>query len=150
MGKDGERLFDALRSRRLRYLAHAALRAHSALMQHDDSIAVRHLVDEVRGPEDADAFRGDESANMPDDIGPRFDIEAYCRFVEKKQPRLVQQRARDLKPPHLPAGKVARLIAGAAVELYGGERLAYARAGVVAGNAVQRGVIEKVLRQGKI
>ena len=58
----------------------------------------------------------DELPHMAEDVGARLDVEADGRLVEQQQPRPMQQRARDLEPPHLAAGEIAHLAAGAVGE----------------------------------
>src|SRR5262249_61750615 len=58
----------------------------------------------------------DEPADMAENVGARFDIEADGRLVEKQEARLVQQRAGDLDAPQLAAGQVAHLVVGAVAQ----------------------------------
>ena len=81
-------------------------------MQNDDMIVVANLVDEVGRPEHADSFVRDESAHDLENVRARLDVEPGRRLVEQQHARTVQQRPRDLDPPHLAAGEIARLVVG--------------------------------------
>jgi hypothetical protein len=56
---------------------------------------------------------GDELPDVIKDIGAGLDVEAYGRLVKQQQARAMQQCAGDFQPPHLAAGEVAHLAAGA-------------------------------------
>ena len=105
-----------------------AMRQHPALMQHHEVVARHDLVEQMRGPEHADALLGDELADMAENVGARLDVEPDGRLVEQQQPRPVQQRAGDFQPPHLAAREVAHLAAGAVGKRRCGQHLAAARA----------------------
>ena len=111
---------------------------HPSLVQNNDVIVVTNFVDEVRRPKHADAFVRDEAAHDLENVRARLDIESGRRLVEQQHARTVQQRPRDLDPPHLAAREIARLVADPIGEadprkLGGGPRARFARP-----NAVQR------------
>src|ERR1700733_16291314 len=82
-------------------------------MQDDKVVARGNLVEQMGCPENADALFGDEVADMAKNIGTRLDVEPNRGFIEQKQPRAMQQRARDLEPAHLSAREIAYLAASA-------------------------------------
>ena len=87
---------------------------------------------------------------MREDVGARLDVEADGRLVEDQEPRLVQQRARDLDAPHLAAGEVAHLVVRAVGKRDPRQHLVGAGARRARPDAVQRGVIGEVLRDREI
>src|SRR6266699_6063719 len=90
-----------------------ALRQHPALMQNNEVVAECDLVEQVRGPQYADALLGNQLPDMIEDIGAGLDVEADGRLVQQQQARAMQQGARDFEPSHLAAREVADLAAGA-------------------------------------
>ena len=108
-----------------------------ALMQHHEIVAGHDLVEQMRGPQHADALLGDQPPHMAEDIGARLDVEADGRLVEQQQTRPMQQRARDLEPPHLAAGEVAHLAAGAVGKSDAREHFARAQPRLAPVDAVQ-------------
>src|SRR3954464_8792119 len=80
-----------------------------ALMQNHEVVAGTDLVKQMRSPQHANALLGHQPPYVTEDIGARLDIEADRRLVKQQQARPVQQRARDLKPSHLPPRKVTYL-----------------------------------------
>ena len=54
-----------------------------------------------------------QPANVIENVGARLDVEADGGLVQQKQAGLVQQRAGDLDPPHLPDREIADAIAAA-------------------------------------
>src|SRR6516162_3044200 len=85
------------------------LRQNPALMQNDKVVARLNLIEKMRGPQHADALLGDEAPNMRKDLGSGLDVEPDGRLVEQQEARPVQERPRNLEPPHLPAREVANL-----------------------------------------
>ena len=85
-----------------------------------------------------------------EDVGARLDVEPDGRLVEQKQPRPMQQRARDLEPAHLSAREVAHLAAGAIGKADARQHLVTPQARIAPADAVQRGVIEQVLHHREI
>src|SRR5262245_36592062 len=146
----GERGADVLRSRVRRHAGNGAVRQHPSLVQHHHVVLLRDLVDQVRGPQHRDAVRDHQPAHLAEDIGPRFDVEADRRLVEHEQARPVQQRAGDLDAPHLSAGQVTHLVAGAIGERDAGEHVIGALAAVALADAVQRGMVGQVLDHRQI
>ena len=127
-----------------------AVRQHPPLMQHHEVVAGHDLVEQMRGPQHADALLGDELPDVAEDIGAGLDVEADGRLVEQQQARAMQQRAGDFQPPHLAAGEVAHLAAGAVGKPDARQHLVAAQARVAPGDAVQGGVIQQVLRHREI
>src|SRR5258708_19862772 len=89
------------------------MRENPTLVQYYEVIAGDDLVEQMGGPQHADALFGDQLADMAEDIGARLDVEADRRLVKQQQARTMQQGARDFEPPHLAAREVAHLAAGA-------------------------------------
>ena len=85
-----------------------------------------------------------------EDVGAGLDVETDGRLVEQQQARPVQQRAGDLQPPHLAAGEVAHLAAGAVGEPDARQHFVAAQARLAPADAVQGGVIEQVLRHREV
>ena len=80
----------------------------------------------------------------------RCDVQPDRRFVQHQHARPVQQRARDLDPPHLAARQFAHRVPGAVGQfdlLQRGER---ALPRLAAADAVQRGVIQQILHDREI
>ena len=119
-------------------------------MQHDDAVVGLHLVDQVGGPEHAHSVRGDEAPGQRQDVGARPDVEAGGRLVEQQQTRAMDERAGDLDPAHLAAGKLAHAVMGAVGEADALKQRAPAGARLGAGDAVQRRLIAQVLIDGEI
>ena len=114
-------------------------------------IVVANLVDEMGRPEDADAFdRRRDPRTTSRMSGARLDVEPGRRLVEQQHARPMQQRARDLDPPHLTAGKEAHFVAGAVGEPDASELDRLSRARLAPANAMQRAVIGEVLRDAEI
>src|SRR4029079_2666984 len=59
-------------------------------------------------------------------------------------------RPRDLQPPHLPTREIAHLAAGAVGEPDAAEQLSTTRCSLASADAVQRVVVEQVLRQRQV
>ena len=74
-------------------------------------IVIAYLVDEMSRPEDAYSFVGDETPHDIENPGARLDVEPRGRLIEQQHAGRMQERPRDLDPPHLTAGKEAHLIA---------------------------------------
>ena len=149
-GQHGEGGADVVGAELGNDLLDAAARQHLAMMEDDDVVLRPDLVDEMGGPQHAAILLGDQAADMPDHVGPRTDVEADRRLVEKEEPRPVQQGACDLDAAHLAAGKRAHLVAHLASEVEPLQRLVSEAAGVAAGNAVERCMIGKVLDHAQI
>ncbi len=92
----------------------------------------------------------DQPPDMAEDVGARLDVEADGRLVEQQQARAVQQRARDLDPPHLAAREIAHLVAGAIGKPDARQHLGGAHARLAPADAVQGGVIQQVLHHREI
>ena len=92
----------------------------------------------------------DKAADVPQNIGPSLDIEADRRLVEQKKAGPMQQGPHDFHTPHLSARKIARLIASARLQPDVLQKLLSLTPRFAAANPMQRGVIAKVLREGKI
>ena len=126
------------------------MREHPAFMQHDDIVAIRDFVDEMRGPEHRHGLRGDQPAHVAQNIGPRLDVEAHRRLVEHEQAWPVQQRARDLDPPHLAAGQIAYLVVRALRQGNAGQHVVGAPAAFMLADAVQRRMVGQILDDREI
>ena len=63
-------------------------------MQDDEIIARDDLVEQMRGPQHADALLGDKLADMGEDVGAGLDVEPDGRLVE-------QQKSRPMSWPNL-------------------------------------------------
>src|SRR4051812_33752988 len=126
------------------------LRANPPQVQDHQLVARRDLVEQMRGPEHADALFGNQPPHMTENVGARLDVEADRRLVEQQQARPVQQRPRDLEPPHLTAREVAHLAARAVGKPDPCEFVAGAPARLAGIDAVQGGVILQVLRDREI
>ena len=85
-----------------------------------------------------------------EDVGARLDVEADGCLVEQQQARPMQQRAGDLEPPHLAAGEIAHLAAGAIGKPDPRQHLIAARARLAPADAVQGCVIEQVLHHREV
>ena len=121
------------------------MREHAALVQHHHVVAGAGFVDEMRRPEHADALLHRQPANVIENVGARLDVETDGRFVQQQQPRLVQQRAGNLDPPHLPDRKIPDAIEAAIGHRHAIEHLGDQFIGALAGDAVQCRVIHQVL-----
>src|SRR3954447_25189767 len=113
-------------------------------------VARKNLVQQMRSPQHANALPGYHPPHMTEDVGARLDIEADGRLIEQKQPGPMQQRARNLEPPHLAARKVAHFNVRAVGKSDARKQLARARPRVATADAVQCGVILKILRDRQI
>ena len=87
---------------------------------------------------------------MLENIGAGLDIETDGRLVEKQHARAMQQRARNLHPPHLAAGERARFIIGAASHRHLVQDRTGALLGVPRRNSVQRRMIGEILQDRQI
>ena len=119
-------------------------------MQDHEVVAGNDLVEQMRGPEHADALLGNELPDVTENIGARLDVEPDGGFIEQQQARAVQQRTRDFKPPHLSAGEVAHLARRAFGKAEAREHFIAAQAGFAPADAVQGGVIQQVLPHRQI
>src|SRR5712664_1816056 len=126
------------------------MRENPALMQYHEVIAGDDLVEQMGGPQHADALFGDQPADMAEDIGARLDVEADRRLVKQQQARAMQQGARDFQPPHLAAREIAHLAAGAVGKADARQHFTGAQARLAPIDAVQGGVIQQVLRDREI
>ena len=88
---------------------------------------------------------GRKPANVIENVGARLDIEADRRFVQQQQARLMQQRAGDLDPPHLPDRKIADAIGAAIGHGHAIQHLCDEIVGALVGDTVQRRMIQQVL-----
>src|SRR5216683_2029748 len=61
------------------------MRENPALVQYHEVIAGDDLVEQMGGPQHADALFGDQLADMAEDIGARLDVEADRRLVKQQQ-----------------------------------------------------------------
>ena len=113
-------------------------------------IGIRNLVDQMRGPEDAEAFGFHEPAHDGDDALARADVETDGRLVEQQQAGAMQHGAGDLDTPGLAAGQIAHLLVAAVSEAHERQCFASADLGLAAADAMQRGVVQQVLRQREI
>ena len=118
---------------------------HPALMQDHEVVAGHDFVEQMGGPEHADALLGDQLPDVVEDVGARLDVEPDGRFVEQQQTWAMQQRARNFEPAHLSAREVAHLAAGAFGKADAREHLIAAQACFAPADAVQGGVIKQVL-----
>ena len=125
-------------------------RQNATLMQDDEVVARNDFVEQMSGPQHANALFGDELADMAKHIGARLDVEPDGRLIKQKQPRPVQQRAGDLQPAHLPAGKIAHLAAGAVGKSDARQDLVTPRSGIAPADTMQGGVIEQILHHREI
>jgi hypothetical protein len=84
-GDDGlERRADIRRARARDEIAGNSLGEHAAAMQDYEIIAGLDLVDQVRCPQNADIFLGDELPHISDDALARIHIEPDGRLVEEQ------------------------------------------------------------------
>src|SRR6185437_5613168 len=104
---------DVLRTGFAEDLRHFAAGEHAALVQDDEIVARHDLVEQVRSPQHTDSLVRDELPHMAENVGARLDIEADGGLVEQQEARPMQKGAGDLEPPHLAAGEIAHLAAGA-------------------------------------
>ena len=82
-------------------------------MQHDDPIGIRHLVAQMRRPQNRDrAFRAHAEQQL-EQVAAACRVEADGRLVHQQHPRPVQQRARELDPPAVAAAEFRGLVVGA-------------------------------------
>src|SRR6266481_5125093 len=126
------------------------MRENLALMQYHEVIAGDDLVEQMGGPQHADALFGDQLADMAENIGSRLDVEADRRLVKQQQARTVQQGARDFQPPHLAAREVAHLAAGAVGKADARQHFTGAQARLAPIDAVQGSMIQQILRDREI
>ncbi len=119
-------------------------------MQNDDMIVVANLVDEMGRPEDADSLVGDEAAHDLEKASTRLDVEPGGRLVEQQHARPVQERARNLDPPHLPAGEIAHFVMGTIGETDARELRGLSHARLAGPNSVQGAMVGEVLRDAEI
>ena len=145
-----ERIPDVARASRPDNIPGDALSQNFAAVQDDNCVGLRHLVDQMRGPERAEPLRRDKTADVPQNIGPSLDIEADRRFIEQKKPGPMQQGPDDFHTPHLAARKIARLVASTRHKPNVLQKPLAEKPGLTAANSMQSGVIAKVLRQRKI
>ena len=113
-------------------------------------IVVADLVDQVGRPKDAYSLVGDKTSYDFEDPGPRFDVEPGRRFIEQQHARPVQERPRDLDPPHLTAGKEPHLVAGSVSETHAAKLDRPSLARLTRADAVQCAVIGKILRDAEV
>src|SRR5436190_2783236 len=92
-------------------LSDLAMGKYPALMQDHEIVAGQDFVEQMSGPEHADALLGDQLSDVIEDVGARLNVEPDSRFVEQQQPWAMQQRARNFEPAHLSAREVADLAA---------------------------------------
>ena len=83
---------------------------------------------------------GDQLPDVVEDVGAGLDVQPDGRLVKQQQTWPMQQGASDFQPPHLAAGEVANLAAGAVGKPDAREHLiaAQARFGRRVAAAVQR------------
>src|SRR6185312_15608656 len=120
------------------------------LVQDHEIIARDDLIEQMGCPEYADALFGDELPDMAEDVGAGLDVKPDRRLVEEEQARSVQQSARDFHSPHLAAGEVAYLAAGAVGKTDAREQLEAATARIAPSDAVQGSMVEQVLLDREI
>src|ERR1700722_10304976 len=101
-------------------------------------------------PKDAYSFLSDEGPYDREDPGARLNVEPRRRLIKQQHARPVQERPRDLDPPHLTAGKEAHLVAGPVSETHAGELDRSSLASLAVADAVQGAVVSKVLRDAKV
>src|ERR1700674_5173093 len=113
------------------------------MMQHDNMIVIANLVDEMGRPKDAYAFGSNEGPYDLEDLGPRLDVESRRRLIKQQHARPVQERPRDLDPPHLSAGKEPHLVAGSVSETDAGKLDRPSLARLTRADAMQCAVVGK-------
>jgi hypothetical protein len=138
------------RAGRLHQIAGNTMRYNLAPVQDNDAVTLGNLVDEMGSPKHADIPAGGELADMPENRGAGFYVEADSRLIEKKKSRPVNQSTGDFQTPHLSAGQISRLIMGPVLQLDTPENLLRPHARFRTANSVQCGVIVKVLGDGEI
>ena len=62
-------------------------------MEDDDPCVAFGFVNEVGGPEDAEAARFAEMVDVVEEEAAAFDVEAYCGFVQQQEGGLVYEGA---------------------------------------------------------
>src|SRR5664279_1605810 len=113
-------------------------------------VILANLVNEMRRPEDAYSFVGDETPHDLEDSGSRLDVEPRRRLVEQQHARSMQERPRDLDPAHLAAGKKAHLVCRPIREPDASELDRGSLTRVTGANTVQGAVIGQVLHDAEV
>ena len=113
-------------------------------------VFIANLVDKMGRPKDAYSFVSDEGAYDREDPGPRLDVEPGRGLIKQQHARPVQERPRDLDPPHLTAGKESHLVAGPVSKTHAGEldRPSFAR--FMPADAMQGAMVSEVLGDAKV
>src|SRR5579863_9695569 len=104
----------------------------------------------MRRPEDAYSLVRDEATHDFEDSGPRLDVKPRRRLIKQQHARPVQERPRDLDPPHLTAGKEAHLVACSVGETDAGKLDRPALPRLTRADAVQCPVVGEVLRDAEV
>ncbi len=128
----------------------AVVGEHAPLVQHDDLVVGTDLVDEMRGPQHADAILRHEAAGQRQNVGPRLDVEPRGRLVEQHEAGFVQERAGDLDPPRLAARELADAVFQPVGKPHPSDEGAGAGAGLARGHALQRALIQHVLLDAEV
>src|SRR5207302_9198776 len=88
-----------------------AVGQHAAAMENDDARLLADFVDEMGRPEDGKAGLPAKPTDMVEQELPAGDVEPDRRLVEQQQPRLVEQRPRDLDAAPLAAAEAPHALA---------------------------------------
>src|SRR6202042_3753952 len=118
--------------------------------QHNNMVLIADLVDEMGRPKDTYSLVSDEGPYDCEDPSPRLDVEPRRRLIEQQHARPVQERPRDLDPPHLTAGKESHLVAGPVSETDASKLDRPALARLPRADAMQGPMVGKVLRDAEI
>src|SRR5262245_4330583 len=120
------------------------------LVQHDQMIIVTNFVDQVGGPQHADAILGYQLPHGAQDIGSRIDVEADGWFVKDQEAGTVQQGACNLNTPHMSPRKIANLVMRSIFQRYAHEHFVSACLCLTPANSMKGGVIHQVLHDREI
>ena len=118
-----------------------AVRDDPASVQHVNLVLGLDLVEQMRRPKDGEALLGDEPAHRRDDVGAGRAIESDRRLVEEEKARAMNERARDLDAPRLPAGQRANFFVDPLGKARSGDEGRDVRVYLRPGKPVQRSMI---------
>lgn len=128
----------------------AATGDQAALMHDQQVVAGLHFVQQVSGPEHADALLAAQLPDVQAQGEAAGRIEADAGFVEQQQARFMEQGAGDFHPASMTAVEVAHPLVAPLGQVLAGQFGVDANGALASRKAVQRQVITQVLFNAQV